>query len=124
MNLRVCQRTIEFETFGSNINQFIRQCVKEVDSSIGAAIAYSPAEDNIWFTKKRDANILYAIALEWPGEKLTIESLRDTKVLSVKMLGLNKEMKWQQSKEGLVIETSDERPSKYAYTFKIVCLHL
>ena len=76
-------------------------------------------EDNIWFTKKRDANILYAIALEWPGKQLTIKSLRDTKVLSVKMLGLNKEMKWQQSKEGLVIETSDERPSKYAYTFKI-----
>jgi hypothetical protein len=40
------------------------------------------------------------------------------------MLGLNKEMKWQQSKEGLIIETSDERPSKYAYTFKIEYEHL
>jgi len=34
-------KLIEFKSFGSNINQFIRQCIKEVDSSIGAAIAYS-----------------------------------------------------------------------------------
>jgi len=39
-------KLIEFESFGSNINQFIRQCIKEVDSSIGAAIAYNPAIEN------------------------------------------------------------------------------
>lgn len=81
-------------------------------------------EDDIWFTIKRDANILYAIALEWPREKLTIESLRNAKVLNVEMLGIDKKLNWQQSKEGLVIETSDERPSKYAYTFKIKCEYL
>lgn len=81
-------------------------------------------EGDIWFTKKRDANILYAIALKWPGKKLTIKSLYDAKVLSVKMLGIDKKLNWQQSKDGLVIETSDERPSKYAYTFKIECEYL
>jgi len=33
-------------------------------------------------------------------------------------------MKWQQIKEGLIIETSEERPTKYAYTFKIEYEHL
>ena len=78
-------------------------------------------EGNVRFTRRGD-NVLYAIALEWPGEKLVIESLNDlqeSKIKAVKMLGVDKELEWSLDREGLIINTPDRGTCENAYTFKI-----
>jgi len=83
---------------------------------------------DIRFTVKD--NNLYAIVLDWPGEKVLIKSLApkgDTwtglypsEISSVTMLGDGKELKWKMTKNGLEIETPKIKPCDYAYAFKIV----
>jgi alpha-L-fucosidase len=76
------------------------------------------------------ANTLYAIALDWPGEKVLIKSLApegDTwaglypsEIASITMLGDGHELKWEMTKEGLSIETPQTKPCEHAFVFKIV----
>jgi alpha-L-fucosidase len=89
---------------------------------------------DIRFTVKD--NNLYAIVLDWPGDKVLITSLapRDlivwktglytfvypSEIASITMLGDGKELKWEMTKEGLSIETPKTKPCDYAYVFKIV----
>ena len=83
---------------------------------------------DIRFTVK--GNNLYAMALDWPGEKLLIKSLvsRGTtwaglypsEIVSITMLGDGRELKWEMTKEGLSIETPKTKPCDHAYAFKIV----
>ena len=78
-------------------------------------------EDSIRFTRKGD-HTLYAIAMEWPSEQATIKSLdedMDGEVQSVSMLGIDGELDWKISAEGLTIETPSEKPCEHAYAFKI-----
>jgi len=78
------------------------------------------AED-IRFTVKDEA--LYAICLGWPGEEATVESLKKlygSEISSVKMLGVDKELKWSLGGKGLQVKTPDEKPCKHAYVFKIL----
>ncbi len=78
-------------------------------------------EDNIRFTRKGD-NVLYAIVLEWPGEKLVIKSLKKlqkSQIKAVKMLGVDEELEWSLDREGLRINTPNRGTCKNAYTFKI-----
>jgi alpha-L-fucosidase len=78
-------------------------------------------------------NVLYAVALDWPGEKLLIKSLAPrfsswtgwnglypAEIASVTMLGDGKELKWENSAAGLTIETPKMKPGDHAYVFKIV----
>jgi alpha-L-fucosidase len=86
------------------------------------------AED-IRFTVKD--NNLYAAVLDWPGDKVLIKSmvkpkrtwmgLYPSEIVSITMLGDGKELKWELTKEGLVIETPKSKPCDYAFVFKIVC---
>jgi alpha-L-fucosidase len=85
------------------------------------AEVFYTAED-IRFTVKN--NVLYAILLGWPGEgkEITIRSLRvlyPGEVHSVSMLGIDGELKWSQSKEGLKIKMPNEKPCEHAYVIKI-----
>jgi alpha-L-fucosidase len=86
---------------------------------------------DIRFTVKD--NNLYAIALDWPGEKLLINSLAPrweswtgwtglypSEIVSVTMLGDGKELKWEVTPAGLSIETPKTKPCDYAFAFKIV----
>jgi|SRR5581483_7617363 len=85
------------------------------------------AED-IRFTAKADA--LYAIALDWPGEKAVIKSLAPkgrtwtglypSEIASITMLGDGRELRWQMTKDALEVETPKEKPCDYAFVFKIV----
>ena len=75
---------------------------------------------DIRFTTKE--NDLYAIVLDWPGEQVTIESLRvlwESEIKSIKMLGISEELEWSLTDEGLTIETPDTKPCEHAYTFRI-----
>jgi alpha-L-fucosidase len=41
-------------------------------------------------------------------------------VVSISMLGDGGDLKWEMTKDGLVIETPKVKPCDYAFTFKIV----
>jgi alpha-L-fucosidase len=86
--------------------------------------------DDIRFTC-RD-NLLYATFLGWPAEKATIpfnqdrtssfktiKRLEPGEVESVRMLGIDKELNWSMTQEGLEIDVPNERPCDNAYVFKI-----
>jgi alpha-L-fucosidase len=79
-------------------------------------------EDNIRFTRKGDT-VLYAISLNWPGEKISIRSLKDwneTGIESIMMLGSDKKLGWSLTEEGLTIATTAEKPCEHAFAFKII----
>ncbi len=101
-----------------------------------ADVGYT-AED-IRFTAKDDA--LYAIVLDWPGEKAVIRSLvkgagglsachsgakvrryglYEAEVASVTMLGDGRELPWDLTDEGLVIRTPASKPCGHAFAFRI-----
>jgi alpha-L-fucosidase len=76
---------------------------------------------------------LYAIVLDWPGEKLLIKSLAPrfsswtgwnglypAEIASVTMLGDGQELKWENTATGLTIEVPKGKTGNYAYVFKIV----
>ena len=91
------------------------------------------AED-IRFTVKD--NVIYAVALDWPGEEILIKSLvrlddedeeypgyylYPDEVKSVTMLGDGKELEFELIQgKGLKIKTPSQKPCDHAYTFKIV----
>ena len=78
-------------------------------------------EENVRFTSKGD-NILYAISLDWPGEKLTIKSLKDwdkSRIKSIHLLGVKEQLQWELSDEGLIINCPVQKPCDYAFAFKI-----
>ena len=96
---------------------------------------YTP--EDIRFTVKD--NSLYAIVLGWPyNSKLTIGTLRTSlinieepddrnlykliskeDIKSIKMLGVDKVLKWLVDDDGLHIDVPDQKPCDYAVTFKI-----
>lgn len=76
---------------------------------------------DIRFTVKD--NNLYAIALDWPGEKAVIKSLAvlyPSEIASITMLGDGKELKWEMTKEGLSVTAPKKKPCDCAFVFKIV----
>jgi alpha-L-fucosidase len=83
---------------------------------------------DIRFTAKD--NILYATALDWPGEKILIKSLvpkgrtwtglYPSEIASITMLGDGNQLKWEMTKEGLLVDTPRVKPCDYAFAFKIV----
>ena len=78
-------------------------------------------EENVRFTSKGD-NILYAISLDWPIEKLTIKSLKDwdkSRIKSIHLLGVKEQLQWELSDEGLIINCPVQKPCDYAFAFKI-----
>jgi alpha-L-fucosidase len=79
---------------------------------------------DIRFTVKGD--VLYATCLGWPAGQVTIESLKalyPSEIRSVKMLGVDAELAWSLTKEGLKIKPPAEKPCDHAYVFKIVRGH-
>lgn len=78
-------------------------------------------EGDIRFTKKGDS-LLYAIVLSWPGEILTIKTIRDmeeSRIKSVKMLGIKDELEWNLTDAGLNIQVPDKKPCEHAFAFCI-----
>jgi alpha-L-fucosidase len=80
--------------------------------------------EDIRFTTKGDT--LYAIALAWPGERLTIKSLGTSagllggKVSGVELLGHAGPLTWEQGEYGLTIALPEQPPYQHAFTFKIM----
>jgi alpha-L-fucosidase len=79
--------------------------------------------DDLRFTQSQDGKYLYAIALKWPGNTLTIRSARAIAGSSIEMLGIKHKLQWHQSTEGLIVEIPEvilqHKPCDQAYVFKI-----
>ena len=76
---------------------------------------------DIRFTLKGDN--LYAICLGWPGDEVIIESfansLYESEIKNVRMLGVEGELPWKLTDKGLKVALKNIRPCKYAYVLKI-----
>lgn len=77
------------------------------------------SEGDLRFTRRGD--IIYAIALKWPGEELKIESIKAEEDLSVRMLGLEGKLKWRRGKDSLIIHFPPyhQRPCEHAWVVKL-----
>ncbi len=76
---------------------------------------------DIRFTAKDD--VIYAVCLGWPAQQVAIKSLRrlyESEIKSVRMLGVDAELQWSQTPEGLRITPPAQKPCEHAYVFKIV----
>lgn len=85
------------------------------------------AEGNtLRFTRSKDWRYVYAISLAWPGQSLTIGSVRANPDSQVRLLGCDKPLAWRnEAGRGLVIDIledlqeEDHRPCRQAYVFRI-----
>ncbi|MDA1299987.1 MAG: alpha-L-fucosidase [Proteobacteria bacterium] len=91
-------------------------------------VEYTP--DDIRFTCRN--NLLYATVLGWPGQTATIpfnqdrtssfttiKRLEPGEIKSVRMLGVDRELNWSWTPQGLSIETPGKKPCEHAYVFRI-----
>jgi alpha-L-fucosidase len=75
----------------------------------GNSVAALGAED-IRFTRNKANTILYAIALGWPSEAMTIKALGTSaapspgKIGRVQLIGTDAPVVWQQTNEGLRVQ--------------------
>ncbi len=79
---------------------------------------------DVRFTKKGD--ILYAILLDWPGDRMSlVRSLVKTKgsernkISSVTLLGCPDKLEWSQTNTALVVRMPEKKPCEYAYVLRI-----
>lgn len=78
--------------------------------------------EDIRFTT--NGNILYAISLDWPGERLSVKSLGkdkapDIRIKSVKLLGMGQSLPWARGDEALTVKLPKKKIGKHAFVFKI-----
>jgi len=80
--------------------------------------------EDIRFTAR--GNVLYAIVPQWPGEEVTIRTLRAgsyvpaDKISEVRMLGAEGTLSWSQDEDGLRVKMPSVQPCQHAYTLKLV----
>ncbi len=78
---------------------------------------------DIRFTSKGD--VLYAIALAWPGEQLVVKSLAKSsplvhgRISDVQLLSHEGKLEWSQTEEGLIVKLPEKKPCEHAFVFKI-----
>jgi alpha-L-fucosidase len=81
--------------------------------------------DDLYFTRSKDSRTTYAIATRWPGESLTVRSVRPRDGTAVHMLGNDTCLRWRFDECGLTVEipahlqVEENRPCKTAYCFRI-----
>ena len=71
----------------------------------------------IYFTKK--GNAVFAIHWGWPGEKLRIPGITAQPGSAIRMLGVDEDLKWNQSGSDIEVSLPKAKPCDYAYSFKI-----
>lgn len=84
--------------------------------------------ENVHFTSTPDRSVLYAISLKWPGEKLTLNTVRARSGSKIHMLGRDEPLDWEQNDDALSISIPYEmqnpanRPCEHAWVFRIEAL--
>ena len=79
----------------------------------------------IRFTGSKDGREVYAICMQWPGSQLRLKTVRAKTGSKVRLLGLNRPLKWRNEPDALAIQIPDglqdeaQRPCKVAWCFRI-----
>ena len=82
-------------------------------------------EGDVYFTRTKDNQYVYAISMQWPMERITLKCVRAHPGSEISLLGDGQPLPWQQKEDGLVIEIparlqpKESRPCEQAYVFKI-----
>ena len=83
--------------------------------------------ERVRYTQSKDGRYVYAISLEWPGERLNLKRVRPRQGSAIRMLGVEGPLEWRMDDtRGLIVEippalqTEANRPCRQAYSFKIV----
>lgn len=77
---------------------------------------------DIRFTQSKGGTILYATALDWPGDEMLITSLAGARlhtIKSVRLLGVEGELKWKKTPEGMLITMPEKPTYGIAYPIRI-----
>ncbi|MBU2929866.1 alpha-L-fucosidase [Winogradskyella psychrotolerans] len=75
---------------------------------------------DFWFTQKE--NNIYAIAFQYPENKILIKSFKnenDFEIKAVELLGENSAVEWKQTDEGLEVDLNGQQIDKNGYALKI-----
>jgi len=72
---------------------------------------------DVRFTRK--GSTLYVILLEWPGDQITLNSLKKVNVNKITMLGSKEKIQWEETGEGINISLPSGPVSSYANTLKL-----
>ncbi len=90
------------------------------------SFAYYREGDHIRFTMSKDSAVVYPLALVWPGEKLTLESVLPNPDATVRLLGVETPLKWKidENRDLLIdipsaLQEENKRPCKYAWGFRV-----
>jgi alpha-L-fucosidase len=90
------------------------------------AFKYYKENESIRYTTTKDGKVVYATCLEWPGAQLILESVEPNADSDIYLLGVEAPLEWRlDENDDLVIDIpknlqkAENRPSKYAYSFKI-----
>jgi alpha-L-fucosidase len=83
-----------------------------------------PREGDLWkegdairYTRTPDGRAVYAFSLDWPGEHLTLRTVKPAPGARITLVGRKEPLAWQQTDEGLVITM----PSSLRPTDTLVC---
>ena len=108
--------TRPFDIYGEGPQEIVEGHLSERQNSDASA-------EDIRFTTKE--GVLYAIALDWPGEEMIIHSLGSESgylkggIKSIELLGSNDKLEWEVTKDGLKIELQEKPSIDHAFAFKI-----
>jgi alpha-L-fucosidase len=81
--------------------------------------------DEIRFTRTKDNKTVFAFSTVWPGDKLTLNSVRAKENSQIHLLGVSQPLKWKPSSVGIEIALGEQIRSQVkevnqlAYAFRI-----
>ena len=108
--------TRPFDIYGEGTQKIVEGHLSERQNAEATA-------DDIRFTTKD--GVLYAIALDWPGNQLNINSLGkqsdllSKEITSISLLGSEEKLQWNHSDDNLLIQLPERRIGNHAFSFKI-----
>ncbi|MGD0500997.1 MAG: alpha-L-fucosidase [Bryobacteraceae bacterium] len=80
---------------------------------------------DIRFTRSKDNRTVYAFALQWPGEKLVLRTVKPVAGSEIRMLGSSEPLKWSATDTGVEIQIpsgmqeESRRPCHFVWGFQI-----
>lgn len=83
------------------------------------------AEEAICYTRSKDEQTVYAISLDWPGDRLELNMVRPADNSEIYLLGYDIPLSWEYKGGKTIVfipeclQDMEKRPCKYAYTFRI-----
>jgi hypothetical protein len=93
----------------------VRSTTRRRKSSKASVHGWTFTAEDVRYTVSKDGATLYVIVMGWPDKPLELKSLgTDAKVRNIELLGNRETIRWKQSADALVIETTPKKPASEA----------